>query len=82
MKTVGNKGLKGHHASTSLVMAQLARRVSQVDPDASAAGKTDDDAKSELLAYLREMRANSSADKGTLSTSNKDSSAGTPNTDK
>jgi Family of unknown function (DUF5681) len=77
-----NKGLKGHHASASLVMAQLARRVSQVDSDTSAADKTDDDAKNELLAYFREMRANLSADKGTPSTSNKDNSAGTLKADR
>jgi hypothetical protein len=39
-----NKGLKGHHASTSLIMAQLARQASQVEPDASAAVKTDEEA--------------------------------------
>jgi hypothetical protein len=64
-----NKGLKGHHASTSLVMSQLARRIGHTEPDASAAGKTDEEARSALLAYFSEMRANLSADKSMPSTS-------------
>jgi hypothetical protein len=76
-----NKSLKGHHASTSLVMSQLARRASHVEPDASAASKTDEDAKNALLGYLKEMRANLSADKSTPSTSNGGTSDGAPNPD-
>jgi uncharacterized protein DUF5681 len=60
-----NKGLKGHHASTSLVMSQLARRIAHIEPDASAAGKTNEEAKSALLAHFKEMRANLSANKST-----------------
>jgi Family of unknown function (DUF5681) len=76
-----NKGLKGHHASTSLIMSQLARRVSHVEPDDPIAGKTDEDAKDTLLAYFKEMRANLSADKSAPGTSNKDTSDGVPNPD-
>lgn len=53
-----NKGIKGHHASTSLVLAQLARRVGRLESDASASGKTDEEAKSEFLATFNEMQAN------------------------
>jgi Family of unknown function (DUF5681) len=74
-----NKGLKGHHASTSLVMSQLGRRAPHAESDASAAGKTDEDAKNALLAYFKEMRANLSADKSTPRGPNEDSSGGTPN---
>jgi Family of unknown function (DUF5681) len=74
-----NKGLKGHHASTSLVMAQLARRVAHMEPDASAAGKTDEEAKSALLAYFKEMRANLPTNKSAPSTSNNDASGGAAN---
>jgi len=66
---VVNKGLKGHHASTSLVMAQLARRIGHTESDTSALGKTDEEARSALLAYFSEMRANVSADKSTPSAS-------------
>jgi hypothetical protein len=74
-----NKGLKGHHASTSLIMSQLARRMAQAGPDALAAGKTNEEAKSALLAFFKEMRANLPANKNTLSTSNRDTSDGSPN---
>jgi Family of unknown function (DUF5681) len=73
-----NKGLKGHHASTSLIMAQLARQASQAEPDSSAAGKTDEEAKNALLAFLREIRAKLPADKSTPNTSNERASDGAP----
>lgn len=78
-----NRGLKGHHPSISLVVTQLARRAaSEAMSEAEPAGKTDEEAKNELLAYFREMRANLSADKGPPSTSNKDDSADTPKADR
>jgi hypothetical protein len=65
-----NQSLKGHHPSTRLVFAHLARRVPQTESDAPAAGKTDEEAKNEFLAYFKEMGANLSADKTTTSASN------------
>lgn len=77
-----NKGLKGHHASTNLIMSQLARRVVQTEPDASVAAKTDEEATNEFLAYFEEMNSNLSGSKRTTKSPHDDSSNGAQKPDR
>lgn len=50
-----NRGLKGHHPSTSLVIAQLARRQGRSNPDHEAQTQSDAQTKKEFEDFLKEM---------------------------
>ena len=69
-----NKGLKGHHPSANLIISQLARRGPPAELDSSAAGNTDEEARTEFDAFLNEIRANLSKSAGTTNPQNDDAS--------